>query len=206
MAEPEPNRRRKHKTHRPPLSAREIRFCQRLMETEESQHDAYLAVGFPAKDTRRATEQAAHRLVKKRVVREYLRKLQDHAAEAAKVTVEELAAVMAGIVRADRRKLYDRHGTILPPDQWPDDVAATVEQVESEEVFEPVPGEKGKRRLRGYVRKVKTASRVAAATKLMEWKRMLGAEKTDPGKAAPAPLTIEKGNRHVPPPTDRPGE
>lgn len=172
MAEsPEPKRRR-HKTDPPPLSAREIRFCQIWVETGNGTR-SYIDAGFPH-GSENSAKVMALRLLRKVTIREYIRTLQQHASEAAKVTVEELAAAMAGIVRADRRRLYDRRGRILLPHEWPDDVAATVEQVDSDELFEPVPGAKGKKRLKGYTRKVKTASRVAAAAKLMEWKRMTG--------------------------------
>lgn len=186
VATPAPKRR--HKTDPPPLSVREIRFCQIWCDTENATR-AYTEAGFRPLP-RRSTEVLASRLLRKVEVREYIRTLQRQAADAARVTVDELAAAMAGIVRADLRKLYDKRGAMLPPDQWPDDVAATVEQVESEEVFEPVPGEKGKRRLKGYARKVKKGSRVAAASKLMEWKGMTGAERADPGAKVPDPMVV----------------
>lgn len=182
---------RGHKTHGPILSAREIRFCQLLVTEDLSQHDAYVKAGLPAKETRRATEQAAHRLVKKRVVREYLRHLQRVASEAARVTTEEIAAGIANIATADRRKVW-KGGRLLPPDQWPDDVAATVEAIEAEELYEPVPGAKGQRRIKSRVNKVKTASRLAAWSKLAEWKGMTGADRQDAGKAAPDPLTVSE--------------
>lgn len=185
MAEPDARRRPRQ------LSARDIRFCQLWVERGRGHaYSCWIDAGFKPRATRNATDNAIHLLLSNPEIKAYCDTLRQHAADAARVTVEELAAVMAGIVRADRRKLYDRYGTILPPDQWPDDVAATVEQVESEEVFEPVPGEKGKKRLRGYVRKVKTASRLAAAAKLMEWKRMTGGDKQDAGKKAADPLVV----------------
>lgn len=201
MATPAPKRRPRQ------LSARDIRFCQLWVERGRGHaYSCWIDAGFRPRPTRNATDNAIAYLLSNSEIKAYCDTLRRHAAEAAKVTVEELAAVMAGIVRADRRKLYDRHGTILPPDQWPDDVAATVEQVESEEVFEPVPGEKGKRRLRGYVRKVKTASRVGAAAKLMEWKRMLGQGKEDAAPPASkknaAVVEVELGPEHVEPPPE----
>lgn len=188
MADAPSDRRGAHKTHAPPLSAREVRFCQHWVETGNATR-SYIDAGFPH-GSENSAKVMALRLLRKVTIREYVRLLQHHASEAAKVTVAELAAFLAGVVRADRRKLYDRRGVILPPGEWPDDVAATIEDVESEDLFEPVPGAKGKRRLKGYVRKVKTASRVQAAAKLMEWKRMVGGDKDDAGKPPPAPLVI----------------
>lgn len=181
-------KRRTHKTDAPPLSARDVRFCQLWVETGNATR-SYIDAGYPHANENSAGV-LAFKLLRKVKIREYVRELQRYASEAAKVTVEELAAVMAGIVRADRRKLYDAKGRILLPHEWPDDVAATVEQVESEELFEPIPGAKGKKRLKGYTRKVKTASRVAAAAKLMEWKKMLGSAKSDGANKASDPLVI----------------
>jgi phage terminase small subunit len=173
------------------LSARDIRFCQLWVERGRGHaYSCWIDAGFKPRATRNATDNAIHLLLSNPEIKCYCDTLRKHAAEAAKVTIEELAAVMAGIVRADRRKLYDEKGRILLPHEWPDDVAATVEQVESDELFEPIPGAKGKKRLKGYTRKVKTSSRVAAAAKLMEWKRMTGGDKKDDAAKAPDPLVI----------------
>lgn len=174
MPPDEPTRRRgRRKTDPPPLSAREIRFAQLLMEYgKRGTARAYTEAGFPARDTRNATEAAACRIVRKRQFREYLRHLQTVAATTAELTVEEIAAAVANIARADRRKLYDARGRVLRPHEWPEDVAAAVEAVESDEIFERT--DRG-RELVGYTRKVKTASRLAAWVKLMEWRGMLRA-------------------------------
>lgn len=181
--------RRTHKTDRPPLTLREVRFAQRCFETGNG-YQSYIDAGFPPLVTRNAVDQAVKRLIRKRQIREYMRHLEHCAAEAAKVSVEELATLMANFAKADRRKLYDKRGNILPPDQWPDDVAATIETIESDELLESVPGEKGKKKLKGYTRKVKTASRIAAVAKLMEWKKMLGQDKQDAGKGPPDRLVV----------------
>lgn len=179
-----------HKTNGPPLSAREIRFCQYLVTDDTSRYDAYTKAGFPPKVTRQATDAAAYRLVKKRQIREYIRLLQHHAAEAARVTVEELAALVRCFALADLRRVMDSQGRFLPLDQWPDDVAVAVESMESEELYEPVPGERGKRRLKGHVRKVKLVGKMSAAARLMEWKRMTGGDKDAAGKGEPPPLVV----------------
>jgi phage terminase small subunit len=183
---PEQKPPRKHPKP-PTLSAREIRFAQlRFQYGKRGQTKAYLEAGFSEKETADATAAAASRLVKKRHVQEYLRHLRKVAADAAKVTIEELAALVSAIAHADVRRLMTRTGEFLPLDQWPDDVAIAVESIESEEILEPVPGEKGKKRLKGYTRKVKLAGKMSAATRLMEWKQMVGQKKeADKGKSDP---------------------
>ena len=176
MSEEKP--RAKHKTEKPILSAREIRFAQLCFEYgSRGRSKAYLEAGFPSKETTNDNESAACYLLRKSQLREYIRHLQDVACEAAKVTVEELAALVSAFAKSDLRKIMTRTGEFLPMDEWPDEVAIAVESIETEEIFEPVPGKRGKKRLKGYTRKVKLVGKMSAATRLMEWKRMIGQDK-----------------------------
>lgn len=201
--------RRKHKTRaKPPLSAREIRFCQHLME-HGSQYDAYIAAGLPPKDDRSQADKAASRLVRKREIREFLRHLQHVEEQAARVTVAEVVAAIRAIAFADRRKLYDAKGRIRLPHDWPDDLAAAVEQVESDELFEPVPGAKGRKRLKGHARKVKFTNRLAALSKLAEIVAA-GNKAAAEGETAAAArgntLVVVRGPVVIAPPADEPEE
>ncbi len=178
----------KHRTRKPELSAREVRFCQLLVETG-NRTQSYIASGLPASSENYANL-ASYRLIRNDTIREYIRYLQNVAAEAAKVTTEEIAANVANIAKADRRKFF-KNGVMLPPEQWPDDVAATLDSMEIDEIFEPVPGGKGKKRLKGYTRKVKTGSRLAAWRTLAEFKRMIGSDAgADDGKKT-TPLVVD---------------
>lgn len=188
MSTNDPTRRRR-KTKRPALTAREVRFCQLLITDDLSRYEAYLRAGFPPKDTRHATEQAAWRLVKNREVLDYLEHLRGVAARAARITVQELAVLIAEAASADIRRLYDRKGNVLPPDQWPDDVASAVEGLESEERLEPVPGVRGRKQLAGYGRKIKLTNKTAARRLAAEWLGMIGHDKAD-GQKAPDPLVV----------------
>jgi hypothetical protein len=198
--------RPKHKTAAPALSAREIAFAQLVFQYGvRGKARAYVEAGFPPKGTPNATEAAACRIVRKRQFREYVRHLEATAAEAATVTVQEIVVGVLCIARADRRKLFDKRGVLLPPDQIPDDVAAAIEGVESEDLYEPVPGERGKKRLKGHLRKIKTGNRLAAWRTLAEWKRMLGTDKAA-ATGPPSPLVVVAGPEVVPPPPDEPDE
>jgi hypothetical protein len=182
----------RHKTESPPMSVKEIRFAQLWIERDGTSTLAqlYVDAGFPAKATPQATEQAAWRIVKKRYVREFIRELQSEAANTAKVAVSKIAQGLAQAAFADRRQLWDERGRIRLPKDWPDEVAATVETVESREVFEWVQDdgldEKGRKKPRrkelvGYVRKVRTSKRLDALKILAQWKQMLAAEEKDDG-------------------------
>lgn len=168
------------------LTAQEIRFAQYLVTDCLTQAAAYLKAGFPARPTPNATDQAAFRLVNNRKIKTYIEHLQHVAAIAAELTVEEIAAGVANVARADRRGMFAPNGTLLPPDQWPQDVADTLESAEMAETT-------GRRKVR-YLKKVKTASRMAAWAKLMEWRGMTGTDKPDGGQGqATEQLIVVKG-------------
>lgn len=171
--------RRKHKTEKPPLSAREIRFAQLVFEYGvHGKSKAYLEAGYSEHASKNATEVAACAILRKPQFRDYLRELQTAASDAAKATVEEIVQGIRCIAKADRRQLFGKRGNLLPPEDIPDDVAATIESIDNEEIYEPVPGEKGKKRLKGHMRKIKTGNRLAAWRTLAEIRGILGQDKT----------------------------
>jgi phage terminase small subunit len=182
-------RRRKPKSGRPPLFAREVRFCRQFVEKGNA-YQCYLDAGFPPKATRQATDQAVKRLVRKRQIIAYCRELQHAAMDAAMVSIEEVAQALRRIALADRGKLFDDFGRLLPPSEWPPDVAACVEGVDSEEVYEKDPARPGRRVLSGYMRKVRTARRTEALKVLAAWLKMTGTDSPDPSKTGPAPLVV----------------
>ena len=176
-------RRRKHKTTPPPLSAREIRFCQFKAEGRTG-YAAYLAAGFPEKPTRGAIDTAIWRLVRKREIREYIRELQRTAADAAQVNANAVVQGLSRIAFADRRKLYGKDGTLLPPHKWPDEIAAAVAGVKTEE-----KKARGKRGAVAFTQDVKTEKRTEAFRLLAQILRMIGPEKEDAG-AKDRPLVV----------------
>lgn len=182
MAARKPTRR--HEPDPPPLSAKEIRFAQLCAESGRV-YRSYLDAGLPPGPDERSTRMRASRLVRNRYIWAYVLHLRRVADAAARVSVEELAAIVANFATADRRKLFDRQGRLLPPHRWPDDVAATVESVEMADPPKPAAKGKGKKarpsRAAAPVKKVKTVSRLAAAAKLMDWKGMTA------GPKAPGP-------------------
>jgi hypothetical protein len=184
MAVPKKKRRKlKHKTEKPLLSVQDVRFCQKIVTENLSTYEAYRQAGYPEKPTRNATDTAAFRLVRNRKIREYIRHLQNVAAKAAQITVEEIAAGIANIIKFDVRKIIDKNNNVLPAHKWPDHIAAAIESIEW--------GEVGTMRKRIVVKKVKTSSKLAAYAKLAEWKRMTGVDKVTDGKGVAEPLIIE---------------
>lgn len=191
-----PRQPRKHKTHKPELSEREVRFARLLFAGDKTAPECYLQAGFPPRATPTATSQAAHRIVKKRYFRAFLRDLQDAAAEAAKVDAARVVRGLARVAFFDLREVFDDRGRILLPREWPEAVAAGVLAVKSEEMFERVETEDpetGKKRRRkelvGYAREVKRAAPTEALRLLAQILRLIGTD-ADAAKAPPDPLVV----------------
>jgi len=172
-------RQRRHR-RKPPLTAREVRFCTLYVECGNA-YQSYLDAGFPPRASRNAADVAVGKLLRKAQIQEFVRNLQTAAADAAKVTAEVIAQGLARSASKDLRRLYDERNRIKPPKDWPDDIAAVIEGVESEELFEvveaadPDTGKKVRRKeLVGYVRKVRTTNRTEAQKELARWRRMTG--------------------------------
>lgn len=203
MATPDPNRR----PERSPLSLREIRFCCLYAERGKRHgYECWVEAGYEPRETRAASDQAVRRLVKKRQIQDKIRHLRAVAAEAAQVTVSEIVAGIAAIAKADRRKLFDARGKMLPADQWPEDLAAAVD-IEVVEHVEPIRGLKGVTgtRVKGRKFRVRTMDRLAAWAKLAEIKGLTGAKKDEPppeGKKNAVVVEVELGPDKVEPPPE----
>jgi hypothetical protein len=123
MAEPtdKPRARRprgSHKTRKPHLSAREVRFCVLWVELDNVTRSHKEAGYTSASDN--AHLQAGKLLLRKPHIRAYIRRLQDDAARAAGVTLE---SIMAGFRRGEQANLAEvtlDDGTLMPFNQWPE--------------------------------------------------------------------------------------
>ena len=172
------------------MSAKQVRFCQKLVARTHSRIEAYVAE-FGERETPEATRQAAYRLVQKRYVRAYLEELRQAACDASKTSIEELAAWNVRAMKANVKRLMTRTGEFLPLDQWPDELAEVIESVETVEILEPDPERRGRKVLKGYTRKVKFTNKGQAAQRLMQWRKMLGADAADDKKGPPPPLVVK---------------
>lgn len=175
--------KRRHKTEPPPLTLQEIRFCQRWVE-HGSGPRAIEEAGF-SNASQNARYNHAFRLLRKPKIREYIRVLQQAAADAAHVTTTIIAQGLARTAFADRRKLYDpKTGRLLDPHEWPDDVAATVESIDTDEIHD------SDGQVVGYSKKVRTAKRTEAQKVLAQWLRMIGGDAVPTDAAKPGVTEI----------------
>jgi phage terminase small subunit len=157
------------------LNKREVRFCQLYAEYENAGR-AYRESGLSEMCSEGSIYEMASQLLKKVEIQSFISELRNQASDAAKVSIERIAQGLARIAFANRADLFDAHGNLKPPKDWPEDVAATVEGIESEEILALVsePGKPKRRELKGHTRKVKTAPRVQALKILAQWRRMIG--------------------------------
>ena len=162
------------KRQRPELTLREIKFAEQFVECGDASA-AYRIAGY-AERPAESTWVLACRVLRKPAMQKLIYTLREEAVDAARVSVNRLAQGLARIAFSNRADLFDEHGCLLPANQWPADVAATVEGVESEELFEVISqrGEPKRKARRGHNRKVKTARRVEAMKVLATWKKMIG--------------------------------
>ena len=158
---------------RPSPSLREIRFAQHYAEHGVAT-DAYRAAGYPERPAD-STRVLAWRVLRNAEVQALIRTLRQEAVDAARVSVNRLAQALSRLAFCNRADLFDENWCLLPKAQWPADVAATVEGIDTQELFDVVSERGGPKRkeLRGYARKVRTAKRTEAIKLLMQWRGMI---------------------------------
>jgi hypothetical protein len=102
--------------------------------------------------------------------------VEERTAEALKVAGITLARVVSGVAHragADRTKIFDEKGGLLPLERWPKEVLDTIEGLEFDN---------------GKLVKVRTSNRNEAAKLLMQYMKLLTEKHEHTGKDG-APLT-----------------
>lgn len=104
------------------LTAKQQRFVDEfLLDLNASQ--AALRAGYKHPDIGR-------QLLTKPHVREAIEAAKAGRAERTQINADWVLTRLAAMASADLRKILDEKGRVLPPEQWPDDVAATVTAVD----------------------------------------------------------------------------
>lgn len=126
-----------------------------------SQEQAALEAGYSASTAKaRASEMAND--PRMQVVLAYLTASE---IQRAGLELAPLMAQLKAIALSDPRRLYDADGLMLPPHQWPDDVAMAVAGIEADEIAQQVDG---KTVHMGYTRKVKLWGKLDAIEKALK--------------------------------------
>lgn len=122
---------------------------------------AAITAGYAAHSAKRQ----AVRLLEMEDVKDALRERRDRLGKKHELTTESVIAELSKIVHADPRRMFADNGTILPVNEWPDDVAGMVASVEVDELFD---GTGKDRTWTGYTKKVKLWDKNSAIDKAMK--------------------------------------
>lgn len=147
------------------LTPRQEAFVERYL-VHYNGNQAAIEAGYVAKNAK----QQASALLQHPAVIAHLAERRRAVREEARIDRESVLREMGRIAFLDIRKLYGPSGALLPPHEWPDDVAAAVVALESQEIR----GTDGE--VLGEVRKLKLADKLGALDKLM---RHLGLYEAD---------------------------
>lgn len=92
------------------------------------------------------------------------------------ITKERIAQELSRIAFSDLRAAFDEEGNLLTPDKWPDDLAATISSIETDQLFEWI----GKEKVQiGVTKKIKVWEKVKAIEALNRLMGYNAAEKVD---------------------------
>lgn len=167
---------------------RRVAFIEAYVANGNNGTAAAVAAGYSPKT---ATVQAS-RLLSDVNLQQELKIRQARLAEKFSLRTEDVLRELARIVYADPRKAFDADGKLLPVSQWPDEVAAMIASVESDEIYE---GTGAQRVVIGHTKKVKLWDKNAAIDKAM---KHLGQYEQDNMQKGPfADMTPEALDRFI---------
>ncbi len=128
-------------------TARELAFIRYFFESRKLKESAEKA-GYSKKNA----HIIANRLIKKSLISDMIREMEDAAIKLAGITRVRALTELARLAYFDPRKLYREDKTLKDPSEWDDETAAAVASVE---VFEEFYGSGEKRIKIGETKKVK---------------------------------------------------
>lgn len=168
------------------LTDRDRRFADLVLGGTMSNRAAYQQV---SKAGAESAHRLAHKLLKKPAVIKYMAEMRAKVMAKTELTLKTWLEKIADGSFFDVRKLYGKNGELLPPEQWPDDVATVVASLE-------VAEEKDREgNVIGHTKRVKLVER----TKFLEMAgRFLGAfekdkkiDVTSDGKPLPSTVRVQ---------------
>jgi len=145
---------------------RRLAFVEAYIANGGNATDAAKQAGYSAKTAYSAGGRALKHVETARMIAERQKKLQ----EAHGLTTDRVIQELSRIAFADLRKVFDDKGALLPPNLWPDDVAAAMAGVDVVEMAGgmEVSGESGISHVPMYTKKVKLWDKNAAIEKAMK--------------------------------------
>lgn len=111
------------------VSEREFQFCQNMLLTV-NQTKAATDAGF----SERTARQQATRLMGRPEIKRILAILRCEREERLQVRQDNVLRHVGYIAFADPRKAYDANDCLLPPSQWPDEIAYSISSIKTTEL------------------------------------------------------------------------
>lgn len=168
------------------LTELEERFCLKYFENGGTGYRAVLDAGY--KQTEKAAATTSTRLLKKAEIQARLKELRLAQQKRVEVNADDILRELNRLGYSDLRRLLDDNGAVLPPKEWPDDIARAVASIKVREEFEDRQaycedcGRKMHRVLTGYTKEVKFWNKNQALHDLGKHKKLFTdvVEVTDP--------------------------
>ena len=140
------------------LTPQQELFCQEYVKDLNGKRAAIRA-GY-AEDS---AQMQSSRLISNDKVQQRIIELNNEKLNAVKVDAQTILSELLKLATSDIRQLFDEKGALLPPDQWPDNIARSVSSIQVDELFE---FDNGQRNQTGYTKKIKLWDKNAALDKL----------------------------------------
>jgi phage terminase small subunit len=140
------------------LTPQQELFCQEYVKDLNGKNAA-LRAGYA--ETSAQTQSS--RLISNVKVQQRITELNNKKLKTVKVDAETILSELLKLATSDIRKLFNENGGLLPPSQWPDDIAPAVASIQVDELFDYDKGEKYQV---GVTKKVKLWDKNAALDKL----------------------------------------
>jgi phage terminase small subunit len=162
------------------LTGKEAKFVAALPKCNWVGTDAVIMAEYNVSGRKSASE-IASQLLKKTQVKETVDRMMEERLQRAGIYAEKVLTRVAQIAYADLRKLYRSDGTLLSPNEWPEDIVPAIAGVE---VFEEFQGKGEKKILVGHTKKVKMWDPNPSLTNLMKHLKLFPTER-GPGVEEP---------------------
>lgn len=127
------------------LTEKQKIFVAEYIKTKNAKQSAIKA-GY----SERSADKLGSQLLDKPRVVNAIRQAMDRTQKKIYIAAENVLIELGKIAFADPRKCFNENGDLLPPKEWPDEIASAISEIVVEEIKEPYTGD-----VLGHVKKIK---------------------------------------------------
>lgn len=114
------------------VSDKEWQFCHNLLLTTNASKAAIMA-GFSEKT---AKQQASRMLTTRKEIQRIVEILRGEREDRLQVRQDNVLREVGRIALCDPRKAFDENNCLLPPTEWPDEIASSISSIKVMEIFD----------------------------------------------------------------------